>query len=66
MDKIELLTPEDVQKLFGIAPETLRNWRLGKKIKYHKIGHTIRFTKEDIEETLKKYEMGIPTVLTKG
>ena len=57
MDKIELLTPEDVQKLFGIARETLRSWRLSGKIKYHKIGHTIRFTEEDIQETLKKYEI---------
>lgn len=52
--KTELLTPKEVETLFKIKTGTLANWRSqGKGPQYHKIGRTVRYKRNDVEEWIE-------------
>lgn len=51
----EFLKPKDVATMFGVTEETLRNWRRQGIVPYFRIKNTIRFSRTDIQECLKKF-----------
>ncbi|MDR4485516.1 MAG: helix-turn-helix domain-containing protein [Nitrospirales bacterium] len=51
---IELLTDEQVHKIYGVMPKTLANWRWrGVGPKFVKIGHQVRYRPEDLKAFLE-------------
>lgn len=54
----EFLTAEDVARFFHVAPRTVYNWTVNKKIPYYKIGGAIRFKWSDLEGWVQKGKRG--------
>ena len=48
----EFLTLQEVAQLCGVVGMTVRNWMTAKKIRYQKVGHVIRFYREDLKRFL--------------
>lgn len=51
---IELLTIKDVAELLKVSQSTVRRLQQGRHLPFIKVGGSIRFTKSDIVEYLKK------------
>ena len=54
----EFLTMEDVAKLLHVAPRTIYNWTVDRKIPFYKIGGAIRFKWSDLEGWVEKGKRG--------
>ena len=53
--RIRSLDEKEAAKILGLAVQTLRNWRhLRKGPKYVKLGRSIRYRYEDLEEFIQK------------
>lgn len=51
---LELLTDEQVHKIYGVMPKTLANWRWrGVGPRFVKIGHQVRYRPEDLKDFLE-------------
>jgi predicted site-specific integrase-resolvase len=51
----QYLTDRDVSRMTGIAVQTLRNWRHERKgFPYSKVGRTVRYDPDDVEDYMKK------------
>ena len=48
-----LMTSAEVAELFSVDERTLRRWRAEKRIKAIRIGRTVRFHPDDIEQALR-------------
>lgn len=55
--EIELLTMQDVAKLLKVSASTVRRLQQGRRIPFIKVGGSIRFTKDDIIDFLKKVKV---------
>ncbi|SFK75339.1 helix-turn-helix domain-containing protein [Methylophaga sulfidovorans] len=52
---IKLITPQDTAKLLNVKVGTLANWRsMGEGPAYTKIGKSVRYALEDINEFIAK------------
>jgi excisionase family DNA binding protein len=49
-----LLNVAEVANLLGIKVSTIRAWVLERKIPYYKIGRSIRFSEQELQEFLQK------------
>jgi excisionase family DNA binding protein len=57
---MELLDPKEVAELTGLSLETLAQWRSQKKhINYLKIGRLVRYTRQDIEDYLRRCRVSV-------
>ena len=52
----QLLTSAEVAELFSVDERTLRRWRAEGRIKAIRIGRTVRFHPDDIEQVLRPHE----------
>jgi len=52
----DLLTVEELAVIFGLAPQTIRNWVALRKIPYVKIGRRRFFQKRSMQEWLNQKE----------
>ena len=52
----EFLKPKDVATMFGVTQETLRNWRRQGILPHYRIHNTIRFSRSDVMECLRKFK----------
>lgn len=68
----ELLTRNEVAKMLGLAPNTIAKWAMtGKKLPVVKLGRTVRYQREDVEDLIRRSTTGASntateTVETKG
>jgi excisionase family DNA binding protein len=49
-----LLTAEEVAKLLGVRPATIRQWRWQRRLPAVKLGRAVRFRREDIEAIVQR------------
>jgi len=54
MQDIELLTIKEVAALLKVSPTSVRRLQQGRHLPFIKVGGSVRFTKNDIVEFLKK------------
>lgn len=58
--RTELLTPDEVSKLTGVAGDTLAQWRSRKQhLPYLKIGRHVRYDQRDVEAYLKRCRVSV-------
>jgi excisionase family DNA binding protein len=50
-----LYTTDEVAKIFRVSTRTIQNWRDKGQIEFHQINHVILYSKDDVDELLKKY-----------
>jgi excisionase family DNA binding protein len=56
----ELLTPEEVSELTGLALDTLAQWRSQKReIPYLKIGRAVRYDPAEVEAYLERCRVSV-------
>ncbi len=48
------LTMDDVARLLHLAPRTVYNWTVDKKVPFYKIRGSIRFKRSDLETWIEK------------
>lgn len=48
----DLLTIPEAASLLRLAPATIRDWTLKRKIPYVKVGRLVRLRREDVEEVI--------------
>ncbi len=48
----EWLTPTDVKEIYGIGLSSQNQYRMAKKIPYHKVSRFIRYRKSEIDKWL--------------
>ena len=53
--ELKLYTTEEVAKIFRVSTRTIQNWRDKGQIEFHQINHVILYSKNDVDELLKKY-----------
>lgn len=53
-DQIELLTIKEVAKLLTVSMSSVRRLQQGRRLPFIKVGGSVRFTKDDILDFLKK------------
>jgi len=53
MELDPLMSPEELARYLNVSYMTIIRWVKSGKIKSRKVGHRLRFKKEDIEELLK-------------
>ncbi|MDQ7781204.1 MAG: helix-turn-helix domain-containing protein, partial [Planctomycetota bacterium] len=53
-----LMTVPEVARYMGVREQTVRKWVCQRRIPYVKIGRSVRFRREDIEEFLRKHRRG--------
>ena len=63
MDPRNFLTEKEVHEQFGIAVQTLRNWRsLHKHLNYYKIGRRIFYCEEEVKEYFEKHKIVVDDI----
>ena len=55
-NRIDLITVEELAVLFGLAPQTIRNWTAQGKLPYVKIGKRNMFLKRSLQEWINRKE----------
>jgi excisionase family DNA binding protein len=50
----QLLTISESARLLRLAPATIRDWTLKRKIPFVKIGRLVRLRREDVEEVIRR------------
>ena len=55
-NQINVITVEELAVLFGLAPQTIRNWTAQGKLPYVKIGKRNMFLKRSVQEWINRKE----------
>ena len=55
-NRIGVITVEELAVLFGLAPQTIRNWTAQGKLPYVKIGKRNMFLKRSVQEWINRKE----------
>ncbi len=50
-----LYTTDEVARIFRVSTRTIQNWRDKGQIEFLQINHVILYSKNDVDELLKKY-----------
>lgn len=53
----QLLTCEDIAKIIGRTPRTIQRWARDRTVPHIRIGRTIRFTQDQVDEILAAYSV---------
>ncbi len=51
-EKKEWLTPDDLKDIYGFGKSTQNQYRMARKIPYHKISRFIRYKRSEIDKWL--------------
>jgi excisionase family DNA binding protein len=54
----DILTADEVAEYLGLEVKTIRNWTSQNKIKYFKIGSSVRYKKTEIDKAIEENELG--------